>query len=181
MIGNINLITTIIGFGMSSIFMVFICTRILCGRLRMAEPRRTFDTEPEPDIERPEQRTDALATLMVDAIPTMNYHRDAFDSTDDAQCSICLGEYQEEEVLRIMPKCGHSFHISCIDIWLMKQCTCPVCRLPVRDSFDRKHARSVSVSVSLSTDHVADTPTVHSGIQPSEPTGPPVRIPHPRF
>lgn len=30
-----------------------------------------------------------------------------------------------------MPKCGHSFHLSCIDMWLRKQSTCPVCRLSV--------------------------------------------------
>ncbi|KAL9245321.1 hypothetical protein vseg_018985 [Gypsophila vaccaria] len=186
MIGNINLITTIIGFGMSSTFIVFVCTRLICGRIRMGDPRRASDTEPEPDIEQPEQRIDALATVnMVAAIPTMTYHRDAFDSNDDAQCSICLGEYQEQEVLRIMPKCGHSFHVSCIDVWLMKQSTCPVCRLPVRDSLDQKHSRSVSVNVPLSTDHVADTQTVNSivyaGIQPTEPTaGPPINVPEPR-
>ncbi|XP_021717569.1 RING-H2 finger protein ATL66-like [Chenopodium quinoa] len=142
MMYDINLITTIIGFGMSSIFIVFICTRLICRRVQVTEPRRNVDNEPEIDVEQPEQRTDGLEPFAVAAIPTMKFHRDAFNSTEDLQCSICLGDYQEKEVLRIMPKCCHSFHLSCIDPWLMKQCTCPVCRLPLKQRCDPKPVRS---------------------------------------
>ncbi|XP_057531775.1 E3 ubiquitin-protein ligase RING1-like isoform X2 [Amaranthus tricolor] len=151
MIYDINLITTIIGFGMSSIFIVFVCTRLICRRLHVSESRRTVDTEPEIDLEQPMQSTDGLEPFVVAAIPTMKFHRDAFSSTEDSQCSICLGEYQEKEILRIMPKCSHSFHLSCIDPWLMKQPTCPVCRLPLKHSFDPKQV-SLNVIVGLSTD-----------------------------
>lgn len=140
MMYDINLITTIIGFGMSSIFIVFICTRLICRRLQASESR-AVDDESEIDVEQPEQRTDGLEPFMVAAIPTMKFHRDAFSSTEDPQCTICLGDYQEKEVLRIMPKCGHSFHLSCIDPWLMKQSTCPVCRLPLEHSCDPKRVR----------------------------------------
>ena len=27
-----------------------------------------------------------------------------------------------------MPTCGHSFHVECIDEWLSKNVTCPICR-----------------------------------------------------
>ncbi|XP_071717745.1 E3 ubiquitin-protein ligase ATL59-like isoform X2 [Rutidosis leptorrhynchoides] len=83
------------------------------------------------DLERQEHRVVGLEPAMVAAIPTLKYNREAFGSVDDAQCTICLGEYQEKEVLRLMPKCGHTFHLSCIDLWLRKQSTCPVCRLSV--------------------------------------------------
>lgn len=33
------------------------------------------------------------------------------------------------EVLRKLPICGHVFHIRCVDSWLEKQVTCPVCRI----------------------------------------------------
>ena len=33
------------------------------------------------------------------------------------------------EVLRKLPLCGHVFHIRCVDSWLEKQVTCPVCRI----------------------------------------------------
>jgi hypothetical protein len=68
------------------------------------------------------------------------------------RCSICLGEYQEKEVLRIMPGCGHNFHLSCIDVWLRKQSTCPVCRFPIQDSFEAKHMRQTAISMVQSID-----------------------------
>lgn len=53
------------------------------------------------------------------------------------RCSVCLSEYQEEDTLRFLPLCGHSFHTSCIDIWLQQHSTCPICRvsLPERKWF----------------------------------------------
>lgn len=45
-----------------------------------------------------------------------------------------------------MPKCGHNFHLSCIDIWLRKQSTCPVCRLSLQDSVETKHTLSTAQS-----------------------------------
>lgn len=58
------------------------------------------------------------------------------------RCSICLGEYKEKEVLRVMPSCHHNFHLVCIDVWLQKQTTCPICRLPLNESLEANHAAS---------------------------------------
>ncbi|KAG8391755.1 hypothetical protein BUALT_Bualt01G0220000 [Buddleja alternifolia] len=140
LVSGMNLITTIIGFGMSATFIVFVCTRLICGRLRRIEARQMFEIDSRIDLEMPEQhRMNGLEPVVVAAIPTMKFNREAFSSMEDAQCSICLAEYQEKEVLRIMPKCGHSFHLSCIDIWLRKQSTCPVCRLSLQDSVETKN------------------------------------------
>lgn len=43
-------------------------------------------------------------------------------------CSICLGEYQPQDVLRSIPDCNHYFHANCIDSWLHMNATCPLCR-----------------------------------------------------
>jgi hypothetical protein len=48
---------------------------------------------------------------------------------ENSQCPICLLEYEESDVLRQLPACGHIFHTSCVDPWLEKQPTCPVCRV----------------------------------------------------
>ncbi|KAL9673433.1 hypothetical protein QQ045_029691 [Rhodiola kirilowii] len=47
----------------------------------------------------------------------------------DAECSVCLGDYQAEDRLQQIPACGHSFHMECIDHWLARHTTCPLCRL----------------------------------------------------
>lgn len=43
-------------------------------------------------------------------------------------CSICLCEYREGEMLRMLPDCHHFFHLPCIDAWLRLNASCPVCR-----------------------------------------------------
>lgn len=48
---GMNLITTVIGFGMSATFIVFVCTRIICGRLRRAESRPMFEIQSRIDLE----------------------------------------------------------------------------------------------------------------------------------
>ncbi|XP_039126138.1 RING-H2 finger protein ATL67-like [Dioscorea cayenensis subsp. rotundata] len=46
----------------------------------------------------------------------------------DVVCSICLCEYRDGEMLRMMPDCRHYFHLMCIDAWLRLNASCPVCR-----------------------------------------------------
>ncbi|XP_073286905.1 LOW QUALITY PROTEIN: RING-H2 finger protein ATL16-like [Primulina huaijiensis] len=50
---------------------------------------------------------------------------------NSGECAICLIEFQEEEKLRIIPNCGHFFHIDCIDVWLQNNANCPLCRTSV--------------------------------------------------
>ncbi|XP_065856416.1 RING-H2 finger protein ATL8-like [Euphorbia lathyris] len=45
-----------------------------------------------------------------------------------AECAICLGEFCDGEIVRVLPQCGHGFHIGCIDTWLGSHSTCPSCR-----------------------------------------------------
>lgn len=60
MSSGMNLITTIIGFGMSATFIVFVCTRIICGRLRRVESRPMFEIESRIDLEQVSYYTLAL-------------------------------------------------------------------------------------------------------------------------
>jgi len=42
-------------------------------------------------------------------------------------CDVCMGEYAAGEELKTLP-CFHTFHRGCIDEWLKKRMSCPVCR-----------------------------------------------------
>ncbi|KAF0902630.1 hypothetical protein E2562_018261 [Oryza meyeriana var. granulata] len=45
-----------------------------------------------------------------------------------AGCAICLSDFADGERIRLLPACGHRFHVVCIDRWLVAHCSCPTCR-----------------------------------------------------
>ena len=48
------------------------------------------------------------------------------------ECAVCLSEFEDDESVRLMPKCDHVFHRECIDMWLGCHVSCPVCRADLR-------------------------------------------------
>ncbi|KAI4379790.1 hypothetical protein MLD38_006041 [Melastoma candidum] len=44
------------------------------------------------------------------------------------ECAVCMSKFQDLELLRLLPKCNHAFHTTCIDRWLENHPTCPLCR-----------------------------------------------------
>ncbi|KNA13717.1 hypothetical protein SOVF_113880 [Spinacia oleracea] len=52
----------------------------------------------------------------------------------ESDCSVCLGEFVEDDDLRLLPKCNHAFHVSCIDTWLRSHSNCPLCRANIISS-----------------------------------------------
>ncbi|KAF8027807.1 hypothetical protein BT93_E0666 [Corymbia citriodora subsp. variegata] len=48
--------------------------------------------------------------------------------SNDNICAICLSEYRPKETIRTIPSCGHYFHAQCIDQWLQRNASCPLCR-----------------------------------------------------
>uniref|UniRef100_A0A0E0LEF5 RING-type domain-containing protein n=1 Tax=Oryza punctata TaxID=4537 RepID=A0A0E0LEF5_ORYPU len=45
-----------------------------------------------------------------------------------AGCAICLSDFADGERVRLLPACGHRFHVVCIDRWLLAHRSCPTCR-----------------------------------------------------
>ncbi|KAL1546104.1 inositol 3-kinase [Salvia divinorum] len=43
-------------------------------------------------------------------------------------CSVCLADYATGDLLRLLPDCGHLFHLTCVDPWLLLHSSCPICR-----------------------------------------------------
>ncbi|PWZ55125.1 RING-H2 finger protein ATL3 [Zea mays] len=43
-------------------------------------------------------------------------------------CAVCIGELAAGEAARVLPRCGHAFHVECVDMWLRSHSTCPLCR-----------------------------------------------------
>ncbi|KAK4573056.1 hypothetical protein RGQ29_031148 [Quercus rubra] len=67
-----------------------------------------------------------LDESVIREIPTCQFQRE--DEEKRVCCAVCLNEFQEQDMLRVLPKCSHAFHLDCIDIWLQSNANCPLCR-----------------------------------------------------
>jgi len=43
------------------------------------------------------------------------------------ECTICVSELEDREKVRTL-RCGHTFHVGCIDKWIVVNLKCPNCR-----------------------------------------------------
>jgi len=59
-------------------------------------------------------------------LPSISYQKGACEA-EGTSCTICLHEYKSEDALRKLP-CKHSYHLECIDRWLLQVNQCPLCR-----------------------------------------------------
>ncbi|XP_059665985.1 RING-H2 finger protein ATL28-like [Cornus florida] len=135
---GINLVMTVIGFAVSAMFIVFVCTRLICARIQLSASRRSFPMASRSDLSTLERGLHCLEPFVIANFPIKKYSDAYFSSSKDAQCIVCLAEYREEDTLRILPYCGHFFHANCIDIWLQQHSTCPVCRMSLRECPEKK-------------------------------------------
>ncbi|XP_071739198.1 putative RING-H2 finger protein ATL53 [Rutidosis leptorrhynchoides] len=69
--------------------------------------------------------TTGLDQSQIESICVFKYKKEEGLNSD---CSVCLSEFEDDESLKLLPKCSHAFHVSCIDTWLRSHKNCPLCR-----------------------------------------------------
>ncbi|KAG0591765.1 hypothetical protein M758_1G219300 [Ceratodon purpureus] len=76
-----------------------------------------------------EWSTGGLDQITVESYPKVVYSSSQpLPHLQDTSCSICLGDYKDGDMLRMLPECRHMFHAPCIDAWLRLHASCPICR-----------------------------------------------------
>jgi hypothetical protein len=53
---------------------------------------------------------------------------------NNTRCPITLEEFQENDTVTQIRRCGHSFRPSAIQDWFRSSVRCPVCRFDIRDT-----------------------------------------------
>ncbi|WVZ48905.1 LOW QUALITY PROTEIN: hypothetical protein U9M48_000299 [Paspalum notatum var. saurae] len=98
--------------------------------------------QPVADMEVPQQAPPLPPAVRADD------HRGSEEQERQRECSVCLSEMMAdggEAALRVVRPCGHRFHATCVDQWLRRRGTCPMCRAPSRaqeaDAADRRRRR----------------------------------------
>ena len=84
------------------------------------------------------------------------------------ECSVCLSEFQENEILKFLPACKHTFHTECIDMWFFSHSTCPLCRTlvsttdlcpePPTEVSGSRHHHDMDLAASSSSSSSSSTP-----------------------
>ncbi|CAI0418569.1 unnamed protein product [Linum tenue] len=92
-------------------------------------------------VANPEEQ--GLDPALVQLFPTFPYSsvKEFRREKHELECIICLAEFEEDDLLRLLTVCYHVFHPDCIDLWLRSHKTCPVCRRDLeqvsRDSLEK--------------------------------------------
>ncbi|KAK9947786.1 hypothetical protein M0R45_003391 [Rubus argutus] len=72
-------------------------------------------------------RFSGIDKKVIEALPFFRFST-LKGSKEGLECAVCLSKFEDIEILRFLPKCKHAFHINCIDHWLEKHSSCPLCR-----------------------------------------------------
>uniref|UniRef100_A0A5B7B9H9 RING-type E3 ubiquitin transferase n=1 Tax=Davidia involucrata TaxID=16924 RepID=A0A5B7B9H9_DAVIN len=131
------LVIAVIGILASAFLLVsyYVLISKYCGNMDSASTRENQDPNEEleeinhdPSNHEPWLvATTGLDEALIKLITVFKYKKEdgLIEGTD---CSVCLGEFEEDECLRLLPKCSHAFHVTCIDTWLKSHSNCPLCR-----------------------------------------------------
>ncbi|XP_043715032.1 RING-H2 finger protein ATL52-like [Telopea speciosissima] len=133
------------------------------NRARIAPPQPHddyedfFDEDQGPIIDHPIWfiQTVGLPDNIVNSITVCKY-QNGTGLVEGTECSVCLGEFQEDDTLRLLPKCCHAFHLLCIDRWLRSHTNCPLCRAPIVSNPDSLGRSSTATEPNLSNSGTVD-------------------------
>ncbi|KAK4421819.1 RING-H2 finger protein ATL16 [Sesamum alatum] len=101
----------------------------LLGRFSFSRRRPVDDPS---TVYSPAVENRGLDEAAIRSIPILEFKKTARPGKNEScECAVCLSEFQEEEKLRVIPNCGHGFHVDCVDVWLQNNANCPICRIGV--------------------------------------------------
>lgn len=131
MVMDIVISVVLLVVGIATLVVIHVC---VVGRLfRVGDPNgalvHRFSTT---------QNSRVLSIEDINRLPCFDYYAGGSSTGSSnggggVECAVCLETFKVGEKCRLLPNCGHSFHVQCIDSWLLKTPVCPICRTCVDD------------------------------------------------
>ncbi|XP_058213774.1 putative RING-H2 finger protein ATL12 [Rhododendron vialii] len=110
------------------IFMIILSVLLAIYTRFWYRARAVRNNQRIPDgLARPGPRSSGIDKTVIESLPFFKFSA-LRGLRGGLECAVCLSKFEDIEVLRLLPKCKHAFHINCVDQWLESHSTCPLCR-----------------------------------------------------
>ncbi|CAN1262448.1 RING-H2 finger protein ATL43 [Linum perenne] len=121
-------LAVIIGISTTAFSITFLLLLYAKHCKRPPERRNSAYNNPNPDAAAGLLRKNSgVDRSVVESLPLFRFSS-LRGKKDGLECAVCLNRFENPEVLRLLPKCRHAFHVDCVDTWLDAHSTCPLCR-----------------------------------------------------
>ena len=104
--------------------MTMIFDRLMARSFRLLEEIVSFDASPEIEL----QTFSPAPVERVHSPPSKTINVE-----EECDCSICLSTIGKNETVYDIP-CSHIFHKHCLNTWIKRKNTCPLCRQKIRST-----------------------------------------------
>lgn len=105
------------------------------------------DTQNDQGLTGSRHRFSGIDQKVIDSLPLFRFSS-LRGSKEGLECAVCINKFEDSEALRLLPRCKHAFHSSCIDQWLKSHSSCPLCRYKFNPSDLTSFAHSLSLRFS---------------------------------
>ena len=106
---------------------MFLLTFVLLVYAKLCHRASNSNQGNQQGLTRSESRFSGIEKTVIESLPFFRFSS-LKGSRAGLECAVCLSKFEDVEILRLLPKCRHAFHIDCVDQWLEKHSSCPLCR-----------------------------------------------------
>ncbi|KAM0874324.1 hypothetical protein ACQ4PT_037486 [Festuca glaucescens] len=149
--------------------LVFLSLRFVHLRRAWSRRNRAQPLHGQVQAPQPKLGLDAATIALIPSFP-YHYQRDS-SASSPAECAVCLSVVDDGETVRQLPACKHLFHQACVDVWLLSNASCPVCRgnAGPADRQERAAASAAVVPLEMLDEETESSSSSTSGPVPERP------------
>lgn len=112
--------------------MIFSLTFILLMYAKFCHPSSSSSPLPATlaTTQQQQEQQQIVSKAVIESLPFFRFAT-LRGARQGMECAVCLSRFDDADVLRLLPRCRHAFHLDCVDRWLHSNASCPLCRSPI--------------------------------------------------